>query len=728
MTVAVAPRKILFPSINGSTGPFSFSFRTIVLNGIPQIRVVRYSSTGVPTTLVLGIDYTFVATNNGLNGGIVTLLVAGTSGQSLLISGNTTRDQPIKYANQSRFFPEVHETSYDQLTLIAQEQTQDIDRSIKVPLADVSPVTEFPLAALRANKAAIFDASGNLTVSVDNYNDQVVNATAQAVLASQWATLTTGIVASTDYSAKAWAIGGTGVTGVSTRGSAKDWAISATSPDGSSNLSAKTYATNAAASALAAQTFAGGTRYLFSTTTTMADPSSGNLRFNNATVASVTQIAISETNADSSNIAAFISSFDDATAAVRGYLTIRKDASTFAIFGITGSSVDNGTWQTLNVTHIASSGTFLNGDTLSIGFAQSGNNGAGTGDFSSNTATSVDGEVMLFSGTTGKLGRRATGTGFVRSTAGVFSTQTDISNTDINAAAGIVLSKLATQAANTIVANVTGSTAVPTAQSLSAVLDMVGSAARGDILYRGASTWTRLGAGTSGNFLRTNGVGADPSWAAISTSVVTVKSQVFTGSGTYTPSAGMLFAQVEAIGGGGGTGGGDNSSNRAGAGAGAGGYAYGLFSAGTIGVSQTVTIGAAGTAGAASGSPGTTGGNGGNTTFGALLTANGGIAGGAPPASGGTNEGADGGTATVGSILISGMPGFPNSAANVSGTGGSTKYGVGGKARGVTSGQGSGRTGSGYGAGASGCLIAGTAQAGGAGTAGVVIITEYCSQ
>jgi len=263
MTVAVAPRKILFPSINGSTGPFSFSFRTIVLNGIPQIRVVRYSSTGVPTTLVLGIDYTFVATNNGLNGGIVTLLVAGTSGQSLLISGNTTRDQPIKYANQSRFFPEVHETSYDQLTLIAQEQTQDIDRSIKVPLADVSPVTEFPLAALRANKAAIFDASGNLTVSTDNYNDQLANVTAQAVLASQWATLTTGIVASTDYSAKAWAIGGTGVTGVSTRGSAKDWAISATSPDGSSNLSAKTYATNAAASALAAQTFAGGTDCYF---------------------------------------------------------------------------------------------------------------------------------------------------------------------------------------------------------------------------------------------------------------------------------------------------------------------------------------------------------------------------------------------------------------------------------------------------------------------------------
>lgn len=43
------------------------------------------------------------------------------------------------------------------------------------------------------------------------------------------------------------------------------------------------------------------------------------------------------------------------------------------------------------------------------------------GDFSSNTATSVDGEVILFSGTTGKLGKRATGTGITKITAGVQS-------------------------------------------------------------------------------------------------------------------------------------------------------------------------------------------------------------------------------------------------------------------------------------------------------------------
>lgn len=50
--------------------------------------------------------------------------------------------------------------------------------------------------------------------------------------------------------------------------------------------------------------------------------------------------------------------------------------------------------------------------------------------------------------------------------------------------------------------------------TLSEVLDFIGSAAQGDILYRGASSWARLGAGTSGRFLKTQGTGANPTWGA----------------------------------------------------------------------------------------------------------------------------------------------------------------------------------------------------------------------
>lgn len=47
-----------------------------------------------------------------------------------------------------------------------------------------------------------------------------------------------------------------------------------------------------------------------------------------------------------------------------------------------------------------------------------------TGDVSSNTATSVDGEIVLFNGTTGKSVKRATGSGIVKITSGVMGTAT----------------------------------------------------------------------------------------------------------------------------------------------------------------------------------------------------------------------------------------------------------------------------------------------------------------
>jgi len=52
--------------------------------------------------------------------------------------------------------------------------------------------------------------------------------------------------------------------------------------------------------------------------------------------------------------------------------------------------------------------------------------------------------------------------------------------------------------------------------SLSDALDFVGSAAHGDLLVRGASGWVRLAAGTSGQYLQTQGAGANPQWAAAS--------------------------------------------------------------------------------------------------------------------------------------------------------------------------------------------------------------------
>lgn len=51
--------------------------------------------------------------------------------------------------------------------------------------------------------------------------------------------------------------------------------------------------------------------------------------------------------------------------------------------------------------------------------------------------------------------------------------------------------------------------------TISAALDLIGSAVQGDIIYRNDSGWTRLAAGTDGYFLKTQGGGANPEWAEV---------------------------------------------------------------------------------------------------------------------------------------------------------------------------------------------------------------------
>lgn len=79
-------------------------------------------------------------------------------------------------------------------------------------------------------------ASGHATTA----SGHVTTASGHADNAQDWAVKVNGIIESTDYSSKAHAIGGTGVT--SQTGPAKDWAIGTGAVDSSGEYSAKKYA------------------------------------------------------------------------------------------------------------------------------------------------------------------------------------------------------------------------------------------------------------------------------------------------------------------------------------------------------------------------------------------------------------------------------------------------------------------------------------------------------
>ncbi len=64
-------------------------------------------------------------------------------------------------------------------------------------------------------------------------------------------------------------------------------------------------------------------------------------------------------------------------------------------------------------------------DNIILQSGSGGGGGGGSGDFSTNTTTSVVNELVQFADTTGKLGKRSTGTGIATLTSGVLGTTTD---------------------------------------------------------------------------------------------------------------------------------------------------------------------------------------------------------------------------------------------------------------------------------------------------------------
>ena len=122
--------------------------------------------------------------------------------------------------------------------------------------------------------------------------------------------------------------------------------------------------------------FMGGLLWKFdSSTTTAADPGSGDIRFNNASFASVTELSISDLNAltGNPNSAAWVLSWDDSGSPPYGTLYIKKAGAeqNYAIFNVTNINDQTG-YTRVSVAYVNHAGTFGNGDTLSVLFVNGG--------------------------------------------------------------------------------------------------------------------------------------------------------------------------------------------------------------------------------------------------------------------------------------------------------------------------------------------------------------------
>jgi hypothetical protein len=120
-------------------------------------------------------------------------------------------------------------------------------------------------------------------------------------------------------------------------------------------------------------------QYGFSTTTTIADPTAGFLRLDNATQNLATNIVINVTDLTTVNLAAMIDTFDDSTSTIKAWVKVVKqsDPSKFVIWAL-NSMVVSGSYRQLGVTPLVSSGgatPFALNDALVVQVLRNGDKG-----------------------------------------------------------------------------------------------------------------------------------------------------------------------------------------------------------------------------------------------------------------------------------------------------------------------------------------------------------------
>lgn len=172
---------------NGVTTDFSANWNPISSSYIEVIK--QTISTGAQVTLTVGVNYVVTAASaSGFTISFSGLDGAPSSLYKIILARNTAQEQDDPYSTTRGYQGTVLENSFDQITAIAQELQEQIDRALISPIGSSTIGVQLP--AKSAGKALLWDPTGatnNLVNSTDNFNDIVTNATAAQVAAQGYA-------------------------------------------------------------------------------------------------------------------------------------------------------------------------------------------------------------------------------------------------------------------------------------------------------------------------------------------------------------------------------------------------------------------------------------------------------------------------------------------------------------------------------------------------------------
>ena len=357
ITVNAVHRRVQYTGNGSNLGPFSFSFKVLAAGDIKVSEGTTTKTVTTHYTTSLNADgtgtVTFTSGNAPANNAIVT------------IESDQAIERTTDYSTGGDFTAASINDALDRLTINDQQIETLLSRNIQLPATvnrtasgtGTSGPLFFPYADTasdQASKLIAYDSNGTaLETTTGRVNTVAVsNVAVDGSGNSQSATVSFN--SSTGALSLGVPVGSTGAQGATGSGGAAG-------SDGTDGV--------------------GGLLYTFSTTTSDSDPGAGQIRLNNGTLGSVSQIFIDDSTAASGNpdVSAFILTWDDSTqTSDRGQVTITKKSAqqNFATYKISGASTDASGYVKLAVTHVVSNGSFSNSDAVLVSFVRTGNAGS----------------------------------------------------------------------------------------------------------------------------------------------------------------------------------------------------------------------------------------------------------------------------------------------------------------------------------------------------------------
>jgi len=276
ITVEAVHRKVQYTS-SGSAGPYSFSFKVLAAT---DIKVSVGSTVKTVTT-----HYTTAYSADGTGSVTFTSGNEPASDAIVTIESNQAIARTTDYTTGGDFTASSINDALDRLTINDQQIETELSRNIQLASTTTRTTsgtgTSGPLtwpydatASNNASKVIAYDSNGTAlelgptTTAISGASTSATNAASSATAAassastasghattaSNYAVKVNGAVTGTDFSSKAWAIGGTNVSTTASRGAAKEWATTTGGAVDTSEYSAKEYAVGTTATS--AKTYA----------------------------------------------------------------------------------------------------------------------------------------------------------------------------------------------------------------------------------------------------------------------------------------------------------------------------------------------------------------------------------------------------------------------------------------------------------------------------------------